>query len=167
MVRAGGEEGALEGVTDYRDFYRERPVLVTGGLGFIGSNLCRRLADLGARVTAVDSVDILARVAGYLMKVNFEDGQHVKAGDVLFEIDARPYEAGVMQAEGELARWRAAGVACAHDARTAPQRDTQDERRQEHRRMEHVPHHRARQRGDAGPQRTERDPEVVTARPAG
>jgi UDP-glucose 4-epimerase len=41
---------------DYRDFYRERRVLVTGGLGFIGSNLCRTLADLGARVTAVDSL---------------------------------------------------------------------------------------------------------------
>jgi UDP-glucose 4-epimerase len=41
---------------DHRDFYRERRVLVTGGLGFIGSNLCRALADLGARVTAVDSL---------------------------------------------------------------------------------------------------------------
>ena len=38
------------------DFYRGRKVLVTGGLGFIGSNLCRRLADLGATVTAVDSL---------------------------------------------------------------------------------------------------------------
>ena len=41
---------------DYRDFYRGRKVLVTGGLGFIGSNLCRTLADLGARVLAVDSL---------------------------------------------------------------------------------------------------------------
>src|SRR5215468_4261600 len=41
---------------DYRAFYRGRRVMVTGGLGFIGSNLCRTLADLGARVTAVDSL---------------------------------------------------------------------------------------------------------------
>ena len=43
-------------MSDHRDFYRGRRVLVTGGLGFIGSNLCRTLADLGARVTAVDSL---------------------------------------------------------------------------------------------------------------
>ena len=43
-------------MTAHLDSYRNRAVLVTGGLGFIGSNLCRRLADLGARVTAVDSL---------------------------------------------------------------------------------------------------------------
>mgnify|MGYP000849621463 CR=1 FL=1 len=36
--------------------YANRAVLITGGLGFIGSNLARRLADLGARVTVVDSL---------------------------------------------------------------------------------------------------------------
>ena len=35
-------------------FYRNRPVMITGGLGFIGSNLARRLADLGAEVLLVD-----------------------------------------------------------------------------------------------------------------
>ena len=43
-------------MTSYLDAYSNRSVLVTGGLGFIGSNLCRRLADLGAKVTAVDSL---------------------------------------------------------------------------------------------------------------
>ena len=38
------------------DFYRGRPVLVTGGLGFIGSNLVHRLVDLGADVLIVDSL---------------------------------------------------------------------------------------------------------------
>jgi UDP-glucose 4-epimerase len=43
-------------MSDYRDFYRNRPVMVTGGLGFIGSNLARQLADLGADVLLVDSL---------------------------------------------------------------------------------------------------------------
>lgn len=40
----------------HSDYYAGRAVLITGGLGFIGSNLARRLADLGARVTLVDSL---------------------------------------------------------------------------------------------------------------
>jgi UDP-glucose 4-epimerase len=61
-------------MSDYRDFYRGRKVLVTGGLGFIGSNLCRILADLGADVLAVDSLlpdygGNLFNIAGYEQKV--------------------------------------------------------------------------------------------------
>ena len=41
---------------DYREFYRGRSVMITGGLGFIGSNLARALVDLGARVLLVDSL---------------------------------------------------------------------------------------------------------------
>ena len=41
---------------DYRAFYRNRPVMVTGGLGFIGSNLARQLVELGADVLLVDSL---------------------------------------------------------------------------------------------------------------
>jgi UDP-glucose 4-epimerase len=41
---------------DYREFYRGRNVMITGGLGFIGSNLARALVDLGARVLLVDSL---------------------------------------------------------------------------------------------------------------
>ena len=41
---------------DYREFYRGRRVMITGGLGFIGSNLARQLVDLGADVLIVDSL---------------------------------------------------------------------------------------------------------------
>jgi len=43
-------------MTIIHDFYRDRPVMITGGLGFIGSNLARRLAELGADVLLVDSL---------------------------------------------------------------------------------------------------------------
>jgi RND family efflux transporter MFP subunit len=50
-------------------------------------------ADFTARIAAVDSVEVRARVWGYLKKVNFKEGTLVKQGDVLFELDPRPYEA--------------------------------------------------------------------------
>lgn len=59
------------------------------------------------QTAAVGEVEIRARVTGYIVKVNFDDGQEVKAGDVLFEIDPRPYQAALDQARGELARQQA------------------------------------------------------------
>jgi UDP-glucose 4-epimerase len=68
-------------VSDYRDFYRGRSVLVTGGLGFIGSNLCRTLADLGAAVTAVDS--LLPDYGGNLFNLaGYEDKLRINIADV-------------------------------------------------------------------------------------
>jgi len=68
-------------MTDYRDFYRGRKVLVTGGLGFIGSNLCRTLADLGAQVLAVDS--LLPDYGGNLFNLaGYEDRVRVNIADV-------------------------------------------------------------------------------------
>ncbi len=52
-------------------------------------------------------VEIRARVTGYIVKVNFEDGQEVKKGDLLFEIDPRPYQAALDRAQGELTRLKA------------------------------------------------------------
>ena len=43
-------------MADFKDFYRDKNVLVTGGLGFIGSNLVIKLVGLGAEVTVVDSM---------------------------------------------------------------------------------------------------------------
>jgi RND family efflux transporter MFP subunit len=60
-------------------------------------------ADFTARTAAVDSVELRARVSGYLDKVNFKEGALVKKGDVLFEIDPRTYQAVLRNAEGNLA----------------------------------------------------------------
>ena len=66
---------------DHRDFYRDRRVLVTGALGFIGSNLCRTLADVGARVLAVDS--LLPDYGGNLFNLDgYEDRVRINIADV-------------------------------------------------------------------------------------
>jgi RND family efflux transporter MFP subunit len=59
--------------------------------------------DFTGRTAAVDSVEVRARVWGYLDKVNFKEGALVKAGDVLFEIDPRTYRTDLQNAEGRLA----------------------------------------------------------------
>jgi RND family efflux transporter MFP subunit len=59
------------------------------------------------RIEAVESVDVRARVSGYITKVAFDAGARVKQGDLLFEIDPREYQAAVNRAEGDIARLRA------------------------------------------------------------
>src|SRR5579871_6711662 len=58
--------------------------------------------DFTARTAAVDSVEVRAHVWGYLQKVNFKEGDLVKEGDILFEIDPRPYEALLNQAKAKV-----------------------------------------------------------------
>jgi len=64
-------------------------------------------ADYTARTAAVDSVELRARVSGYLDKVNFKEGTLVNKGDVLFEIDPRTYQAVLAHAVGQLASAKA------------------------------------------------------------
>jgi RND family efflux transporter MFP subunit len=59
------------------------------------------------RFVAVDSVEVRARVSGYLERVHFEDGQIVKQGDLLFTIDQRPFQNALEQAKANLAQARA------------------------------------------------------------
>jgi len=54
------------------------------------------------RFVAVDSVEVRARVSGYLDKVDFTDGQIVKQGDPLFTIDRRPFQNTLEQARANL-----------------------------------------------------------------
>ena len=66
---------------DYREFYRGRNVMITGGLGFIGSNLARRLVDLGANVLLVDS--LIPDYGGNLFNIDgIADRLQVNVADV-------------------------------------------------------------------------------------
>jgi multidrug efflux system membrane fusion protein len=58
------------------------------------------------RIEAMETVEVRARIDGYLDKVNFKAGDKVKKGDLLFVIDPRPYRAELNRAEGELERAR-------------------------------------------------------------
>ena len=61
-----------------------------------------------ARTEARQTVEIRARVEGFLEKVFFKEGSVVKAGQLLFLIDQRPYKAALQDANGSLAQARAA-----------------------------------------------------------
>jgi RND family efflux transporter MFP subunit len=67
-------------------------------------------ADFTSRTAAVDSVELRARVSGYLDRVNFKEGAVVKKGDVLFEIDPRTYAAAVEAAQGAVANSEASAA---------------------------------------------------------
>jgi len=62
------------------------------------------------RVTAVDKVDIVARVPGFIEQRYFTEGQHVKRGDLLFRIEQQTYKAAVEQQRANLAKARATEV---------------------------------------------------------
>src|SRR6201996_5913787 len=64
-------------------------------------------ADFTGRTAAVDSVEVRARVWGYLDRVNFKEGALVTKDDVLFEIDPRVYRADLERAEGTVAQYEA------------------------------------------------------------
>ena len=59
------------------------------------------------RFEAMATVEVRARVSGFIDSIHFRDGQIVKQGDLLFVIDQRPYQIAVEQAKADLERARA------------------------------------------------------------
>jgi len=68
----------------------------------------RQWDEFSGRIAATDAVDVRPRVSGYIDRIAFKDGDEVKAGDLLFVIDPRPYRAAYDSAMAQLARARAA-----------------------------------------------------------
>ena len=59
------------------------------------------------RFTALETVEVRARVSGFIDSVHFKEGQIVKKDDLLFTIDQRPYQIAVEQAKADLDRAQA------------------------------------------------------------
>jgi membrane fusion protein, multidrug efflux system len=72
--------------------------------------------DATGTVEAIRSVDVLPQVGGTILHVNFAEGDEVAAGQILFEIDPRPYRAALQQAEGALLRDLTQAVSAAREA---------------------------------------------------
>lgn len=84
--------------------------------------IARRLTDwdeFTGRLTAREKVDVRPRLSGYITEVSFKEGTEVKAGDLLFTIDPRPYEAIVDRAEAVLAQAKTASDLAAVEAKNA------------------------------------------------
>jgi RND family efflux transporter MFP subunit len=71
------------------------------------------------RLEAVNAVEIRPRVSGYITRVAFAEGKEVRKGEVLFEIDPRPYQADLERAEAELAQARSGAALAARDVERA------------------------------------------------
>lgn len=72
--------------------------------------VCKQLGDTDeftGRLEAVHVVEVRPRVSGFLQKVNFKEGALVQQGDLLFEIDPRPFQAEVDRLKGDLAQAKA------------------------------------------------------------
>ncbi|HEA53512.1 efflux RND transporter periplasmic adaptor subunit [Marinobacter antarcticus] len=88
------EEAAAAPPPPAVDVAQVKPEFITLWDGFTG------------RVAAPESVELRPRVSGYIDKVAFKEGERVKQGDLLFQIDARPYQARVNAAKADLSRAR-------------------------------------------------------------
>ncbi|QBR71370.1 multidrug transporter subunit MdtA [Beijerinckiaceae bacterium] len=79
------------------------PLVSVAAATAVKGDLDVTLAALGT-VTPLATVSIKARISGHLVRLGFEEGQEVKAGDFLAEIDPRPYQHELVQAQGQLTR---------------------------------------------------------------
>jgi multidrug efflux pump subunit AcrA (membrane-fusion protein) len=68
----------------------------------VASRQVTEIGDFIGRVAAIDKVDIVARVSGFIQQRNFTEGQQVKTGDLLFRIEPDIYKATVDQQNANL-----------------------------------------------------------------
>ena len=81
------------------------PATVTVAKPYVKSVVDYR--EFTGRTAAIESVEVRARVGGYLLSVDFKEGKEVAAGDLLFKIDPRPFEQILRQSKANLAAQQA------------------------------------------------------------
>src|SRR3990170_8315834 len=72
------------------------------------------------RMEAVNAVQIRPRVSGYIRRIGFNEGNSVRKGQLLFEIDPRPYQAELARAEAELERAQTTAALAGREGERAP-----------------------------------------------
>src|ERR1700733_11713502 len=72
-------------------------------VGLLKPQSVNPFVEFSGRIDAVDFAEIRPQVSGRITEIRFQDGQRVNAGDVLFVIDPRPYQAAVDKARADLA----------------------------------------------------------------
>lgn len=78
------------------------PAAAPVAVKMLGGQSVKLFAEFSGRIDAVDYAEIRPEVSGRITEIRFQDGQTVKAGDVLFVIDPRPFQAAVAKAAADL-----------------------------------------------------------------
>ena len=86
-----------------KDQPRQRPVVPVTVAAVQQRSVPNEIGAIGS-VTPIQAVAVRSQVGGTLVQVGFEEGEDVRAGQILFQIDPRPYEAALEQAQAVLAR---------------------------------------------------------------
>ena len=107
ILVAGGVYAVYSGGASYGEPAAASPAAVPVTVRTLAEQRVRVWSEFSGRLQAVDAAEIRPEVGGRITQVLFEDGQIVKAGDVLLVIDPRPYEAAVARAEANLVSARA------------------------------------------------------------
>ncbi len=98
--KGGGGGGGAAGGS--RAYYADRPTPVS--VGDVKRQDVREIVNAIGTITAFNTVTVRTQVAGPLRAIHFKEGQEVKAGQLLAEIDPRPLQAALAQAQGTLAK---------------------------------------------------------------